>query len=244
MISVRQWLRPGLTATVQYITVQPGSQSWPGSSAPSWPLSEHGWDHARTATILRKGRCGSRTAASSGASGRRLSAAVSLVTFSPAGRREETAMTAEGGGYFVHRQSAADEACGMRLSWPTAAIIPIRPRAGSPTASIVPRPCSSPQHTAGRTRAGAAWPAKIWSIYELHVGTFTPEGTFDAIIPRLPQLLALGVTAIELMPVAQFAGQRELGLRRRLSLCRAKQLRRAPRRCNASSTPPIAAGWP
>jgi maltooligosyltrehalose trehalohydrolase len=48
-------------------------------------------------------------------------------------------------------------------------------------------------------------------IYELHVGTFTPEGTFDAIIPRLGQLAALGVTAIELMPVAEFPGARNWG---------------------------------
>jgi maltooligosyltrehalose trehalohydrolase len=48
-------------------------------------------------------------------------------------------------------------------------------------------------------------------IYELHVGTFTPEGTFDAIIPRLERLKALGITAIELMPVAQFPGDRNWG---------------------------------
>jgi maltooligosyltrehalose trehalohydrolase len=48
-------------------------------------------------------------------------------------------------------------------------------------------------------------------IYEVHVGTFTPEGTFDAVIPRLPELLALGVTAIELMPVAEFPGRRNWG---------------------------------
>ena len=47
--------------------------------------------------------------------------------------------------------------------------------------------------------------------YEIHVGTFTPEGTFEAIIPRLDDLKALGVTAIELMPVAQFPGQRNWG---------------------------------
>src|SRR5205807_8950338 len=38
-------------------------------------------------------------------------------------------------------------------------------------------------------------------LYELHVGTFTAEGTFDAAIPELPRLRELGVTAIELMPV-------------------------------------------
>jgi len=48
-------------------------------------------------------------------------------------------------------------------------------------------------------------------FYEIHVGTFTPEGTFDAVIPRLRHLKDLGVTAIELMPVAQFPGQRNWG---------------------------------
>ncbi len=48
-------------------------------------------------------------------------------------------------------------------------------------------------------------------IYELHVGTFTTDGTFAAIIPRLAELKALGVSAIELMPVAQFPGGRNWG---------------------------------
>ena len=48
-------------------------------------------------------------------------------------------------------------------------------------------------------------------LYELHVGTFTPEGTFDAVIPHLQNLVELGVTAIELMPVAQFPGARNWG---------------------------------
>jgi maltooligosyltrehalose trehalohydrolase len=64
-----------------------------------------------------------------------------------------------------------------------------------------------------------AWTDHAWKgiemadfvIYELHVGTFTPEGTFDAIIPRLASLRELGVTAIELMPVAQFPGERNWG---------------------------------
>ncbi|HEV3304778.1 MAG TPA: malto-oligosyltrehalose trehalohydrolase [Planctomycetaceae bacterium] len=48
-------------------------------------------------------------------------------------------------------------------------------------------------------------------IYELHVGTFTPEGTFDSLIGRLVELRDLGVTAIELMPVSQFPGGRSWG---------------------------------
>lgn len=64
-----------------------------------------------------------------------------------------------------------------------------------------------------------AWKAAAWHglpldryvIYELHVGTFTPGGTFDAIIPHLDSLRDFGVTAVELMPVAQFPGGRNWG---------------------------------
>jgi maltooligosyltrehalose trehalohydrolase len=48
-------------------------------------------------------------------------------------------------------------------------------------------------------------------IYELHVGCFTPEGSFLAAVKRLDALVALGITAIELMPVADFAGRRGWG---------------------------------
>ncbi|WP_304615751.1 malto-oligosyltrehalose trehalohydrolase [Paracoccus sp. (in: a-proteobacteria)] len=58
------------------------------------------------------------------------------------------------------------------------------------------------------------WTPRPWEeavILELHVGTFTPEGTFRAVIDRLPHLVATGITAIEIMPVAQFAGNRGWG---------------------------------
>ena len=48
-------------------------------------------------------------------------------------------------------------------------------------------------------------------LYELHVGTFTPEGTFEAIIPRLDELKTTGINALELMPVTQFSGNRNWG---------------------------------
>lgn len=54
-------------------------------------------------------------------------------------------------------------------------------------------------------------PLQDYIIYELHVGTFTSEGTFVSIIPYLDYLKDLGVTAIELMPVAQFPGARNWG---------------------------------
>ena len=64
-----------------------------------------------------------------------------------------------------------------------------------------------------------AWATDSWSpfhlpsavLYELHVGTFTPEGTFEAAIGRLDHLVALGVTAVELLPVNEFPGARGWG---------------------------------
>jgi maltooligosyltrehalose trehalohydrolase len=57
----------------------------------------------------------------------------------------------------------------------------------------------------------AGIPLSEMIMYELHVGAFTPEGTFDAVIGRLHDLAALGINAIEIMPVAQFPGERNWG---------------------------------
>jgi maltooligosyltrehalose trehalohydrolase len=88
-----------------------------------------------------------------------------------------------------------------------------------------PDPCSrsQPEGIYGPSRIvdpGAfVWSDGAWSppsldelvIYELHVGTFTDEGTFEGAIPHLRELAELGVTAIELLPVAEFAGERGWG---------------------------------
>lgn len=58
------------------------------------------------------------------------------------------------------------------------------------------------------------WRGRPWEeavIYELHVGTFTPQGTFEAVADKLDHLLGLGITAIELMPIAEFPGHRGWG---------------------------------
>ena len=58
------------------------------------------------------------------------------------------------------------------------------------------------------------WRGRPWEeavIYELHVGTFTPEGSFKAIQGRLDALRDIGITAIELMPIADFPGRRNWG---------------------------------
>jgi maltooligosyltrehalose trehalohydrolase len=62
--------------------------------------------------------------------------------------------------------------------------------------------------------ADSSWkgiPLASYIIYELHTGTFTAEGTFEAVISKLPHLKELGITAIELMPVAEFPGNRNWG---------------------------------
>ena len=64
------------------------------------------------------------------------------------------------------------------------------------------------------------WTDKEWQgialeemiIYELHVGTFTPEGTFDGLITKLGEIRDLGINTIEIMPVAQFPGGRNTPL--------------------------------
>jgi maltooligosyltrehalose trehalohydrolase len=53
--------------------------------------------------------------------------------------------------------------------------------------------------------------ARNMALYELHVGTFSPEGVFGGVIDRLGELRALGVNAVELMPVGQFPGARAWG---------------------------------
>jgi maltooligosyltrehalose trehalohydrolase len=59
-----------------------------------------------------------------------------------------------------------------------------------------------------------AWHGRPWNeavIYELHVGTFTPAGTYRGVIDKLKHFTELGITAIELMPLSDFAGKRGWG---------------------------------
>ena len=60
----------------------------------------------------------------------------------------------------------------------------------------------------------AGWrglPLAEYVLYELHVGTFSGEGSFAGVVPHLAELEELGITAVELMPVAQFPGERNWG---------------------------------
>lgn len=80
---------------------------------------------------------------------------------------------------------------------PRAARLPDGP--GGPSAVVDHARFGWQHEWAGRQLPGAV-------LYELHIGTFTPGGTFDSAIERLPHLVALGITHVELMPVCPFPG--------------------------------------
>ena len=90
-------------------------------------------------------------------------------------------------------------------------------RVPDPASRHQPEDCHGPSEVIDPTAfawSDAGWTGRPWHetvVYELHVGTFTPEGTFRAAIERLDHLVALGVTAIEIMPIADFPGSRNWG---------------------------------
>ncbi len=86
-----------------------------------------------------------------------------------------------------------------------------------PASAFQPEDVSGPSevidHTSFRRRA-ADWRGRPWQetvLIETHVGTFTPEGTYRAMTSKLDHLVASGITALELMPLADFAGSRNWG---------------------------------
>src|SRR3990172_4837850 len=131
---------------------------------------------------------------------------VELVLFDAAGRPEVVAMRPEAPGYFAH------VACDVREGQRYAFRLDGGPDRPDPASRWQPDGVHQPSALFCRERF--QWSEGGWGggrradlvIYELHVGTFTDAGTFDRIHARLDALHELGVTAIELMPVAQFPG--------------------------------------
>lgn len=128
-------------------------------------------------------------------------AAVSLVL----GGGRPLPMRPEKGGWFTLTHAAAP---GARYAFQLA------------DGTLVPDPASrfQPEDAHGPSEIvadGFVWSDRRWRgipwqtlvIYEMHVGTFTPEGTFRAAAERLGHLTSLGVTAVELMPIADFPGR-------------------------------------
>ena len=139
-----------------------------------------------------------------------LSTTVSLVTLSSEGR-QEIEMTPEGGGYYIRRQSQVDEGLPYAFKLADGRDYPDPASRWQPNGVHRPSAVFSPESHCWSDTTWRGIAREELAIYELHVGVFTLEGTFEAIIPRLPQLRSLGLTAVELMPVAQFAGDRNWG---------------------------------
>ncbi len=135
-------------------------------------------------------------------------AALAVHIFAPQERIIPLARTPEG----YHRAEVADVPPGARymVRFPDGRERPDPASRWQPDGVHGPSAVVAPY--AGWT--DAHWPGVAladYIFYELHVGTFTPQGTFDAIIPRLDALVALGITAVEIMPIAQFPGGRNWG---------------------------------
>ena len=96
-------------------------------------------------------------------------------------------------------------------------VLPDGTRIADPASRFQPQDVHGPSeviHADSFVWRDGQWKGRAWDeavLYELHIGAFTPQGTFLAAIEKLDHLAALGVTAIEIMPVADFPGKRNWG---------------------------------
>jgi maltooligosyltrehalose trehalohydrolase len=129
----------------------------------------------------------------------------------PGSERREIAMQPERDGYFVATEPHVAE--GQLYSYR----LDDGPERPDPASRCQPRGVHQPSAVVRLDRyewSEGDWPGlrrEQLVIYEIHVGTFTTAGTFEAAIRRLEELRELGITAIELMPVGQFPGNRGWG---------------------------------
>jgi malto-oligosyltrehalose trehalohydrolase len=120
-------------------------------------------------------------------------------------------MSAQGEGW--HELMAADAAAGTRYQF----VVAGGTRVPDPASRFQPDDVHGPSEVidpAAYVWRDGDWVGRPWHeavVYELHIGTFTAAGTFRAAIERLDHLAALGITAIEIMPVADFPGSRNWG---------------------------------
>ncbi len=100
-----------------------------------------------------------------------------------------------------------------RAGWRYHFVLPDEQRVPDPASRFQPQDVHGPSEIVDPQAYrwnDAAWQGLPWHravIYELHVGTFTAQGTFAAAMARLDHLVALGVTAVQLMPLADFPGR-------------------------------------
>jgi maltooligosyltrehalose trehalohydrolase len=138
---------------------------------------------------------------------------VDQVTLCLEGTTEETTlpMRAEADGWFVIETELAGHGARYRYRLPNDLRVP------DPASRYQPEDVHGPSEVIDPGRwdwQDTDWRGQPWEqaiIYELHIGTFTPEGTFAAAMGRLDYLRELGVTAIEIMPIADFRGDHNWG---------------------------------
>ncbi len=120
-------------------------------------------------------------------------------------------MQPEGDGYFTFRTGGVSEGQRYAFQLESGEVRPDPASRWQPDGVHAPSSVWSPDDFEWADHGWRGIARADLVIYELHVGTFTAEGTFAAILSRLDQLRDLGVTAIELMPVAQFPGRKNWG---------------------------------
>ena len=89
--------------------------------------------------------------------------------------------------------------------------IPIHAARGSPTACTPSLASTTSLPSSGPRATGTSPPLSAAIIYEMHIGTFSEQGTFDSAIEHLDYLVDLGITHLEIMPINEFAGRRGWG---------------------------------
>jgi len=127
------------------------------------------------------------------------------------GTGAELPMAAAAAGWFMLETAAARAGSRYRYRIDGGMKVP------DPASRFNPDDVHGPSEVVDAARSAwqdANWRGRAWEdavIYELHVGTFSAQGTYEGVIERLDYLKKLGVTAIELMPVADFPGSRNWG---------------------------------
>ncbi len=122
-----------------------------------------------------------------------------------------TAMVPEGGGWHQLATDRAGAGSRYRFVLPDGLRVPDPASRFQPDDVHGPSEVVDPEAYAWRDTAWTGLPWHQAVVYELHIGAFTPQGTFRAAVGKLDHLVALGVTAIEIMPIGDFPGKRNWG---------------------------------
>ena len=117
----------------------------------------------------------------------------------------------EGDGWYEHTEPQAGAGTRYRYRIDTELLVPDPASRFQPQDVDGPSEVVDPQAYKWTHQNWAGRPWKEAVIYELHVGTFTPEGTYAGAAKKLKALVDLGITTVELMPLADFAGKRNWG---------------------------------